>query len=105
VHLRKSAASIVWLRGAEHRPNSFERYRTSNRHKCVTRWPNLFCYLSEAQIRNIEMRWKTPGTESFRKVRERAFEGAFFSVAIIAMVGWLCFIALWFMKLLVWFLD
>lgn len=51
------------------------------------------------------MRWKALGTQSLKKVTERAFEGAFFSVALIAMVGWIYFIALWLERLLVWFLD
>jgi hypothetical protein len=51
------------------------------------------------------MPWKASGTYSLRKLRERAFEGAFLSVALIAVVGWICFIALWFVRLLVWFLG
>jgi hypothetical protein len=51
------------------------------------------------------MRWKALRTQSLRKVRERAFEGAFFGIALIAMAGWICFIALWLERLIVWFLN
>jgi hypothetical protein len=39
------------------------------------------------------------------KIRERAFEGAFFSVVLIAMAGWVYFLALLMMKLFLWFLG
>jgi hypothetical protein len=39
------------------------------------------------------------------KIRERAFEGAFFSVVLIAMAGWVYFLALSMMKLFLWFLG
>jgi hypothetical protein len=37
------------------------------------------------------------------KIRERAFEGAFFSVALIAMAGWVYFITLLLVRLFLWF--
>jgi hypothetical protein len=39
------------------------------------------------------------------KIRERAFEGAFFSVVLIAMAGWVYFLALLMMRLFLWFLG
>lgn len=39
------------------------------------------------------------------KIRERAFEGAFFSVALIAMAGWVYFITLLLVRLFLWFLG
>lgn len=37
------------------------------------------------------------------KIRERAFEGAFFSVVLIAMAGWVYFITLSLVRLILWF--
>jgi len=37
------------------------------------------------------------------KIRDRAFEGAFFSVALIAMAGWVYFITLMLVRLFLWF--
>ncbi len=39
------------------------------------------------------------------KIRERAFEGAFFSVALIAMAGWVYFITLLLVRLFLWFFS
>jgi hypothetical protein len=39
----------------------------------------------------------------FTKLRERAFEGAFFSVVLIAMAGWVYFITLSLVRLFLWF--
>jgi len=41
----------------------------------------------------------------FTRIRERAFEGAFFSVALIAMAGWVYFITLLLVRLVLWFLS
>ncbi|MET4023028.1 hypothetical protein [Bradyrhizobium sp. S3.2.12] len=41
----------------------------------------------------------------FSKIRERAFEGAFLSVALIAMAGWIYFITLLLVRLVLWFLS
>jgi hypothetical protein len=38
----------------------------------------------------------------FSKIRERAFGGAFFSVMLIAMAGWVYFITRLLMKLFLW---
>jgi len=40
-----------------------------------------------------------------RKARERAFEGAFIGIALLAMAGWIYFITLWLVRLAVWFLN
>ncbi|MBR0969933.1 MULTISPECIES: hypothetical protein [Bradyrhizobium] len=37
------------------------------------------------------------------KLRERAFEGAFFSIALIAMAGWVYFITLLLVRLFFYF--
>ncbi|MDN4988186.1 hypothetical protein KUL72_28910 [Bradyrhizobium arachidis] len=37
------------------------------------------------------------------KIRERAFEGAFFSVVMIAMAGWVYFVTLLLTRLFLWF--
>ena len=39
------------------------------------------------------------------KIRQRAFEGAFFTVTLIAMAGWVYFITLLAVKLFLWFLG
>ncbi|MEK9281665.1 MULTISPECIES: hypothetical protein [unclassified Bradyrhizobium] len=39
------------------------------------------------------------------RFRERAFEGAFFGVALIAMVGWVYFITLLLVRLFLLFLG
>jgi hypothetical protein len=39
------------------------------------------------------------------KIRERVFEGAFFSVTLIAMAGWIYLITLSLVKLFLWFLG
>ncbi|MGY4234667.1 hypothetical protein ACVIIW_003614 [Bradyrhizobium sp. USDA 4449] len=48
---------------------------------------------------------KTLAAVPFTKIRERAFEGAFFSVALVAMAGWLYFITLVLVRLVVWLLG
>jgi len=39
------------------------------------------------------------------KIRERAFEGAFLGVALIAMAGWVYFVTLLLVRLFLWFLG
>nr|WP_162859466.1 hypothetical protein [Bradyrhizobium symbiodeficiens] len=39
----------------------------------------------------------------FTKIRERAVEGAFFSIALIAMAGWMYFITVLLVRLFLWF--
>ena len=39
------------------------------------------------------------------KIRERAFEGIFFSVALIAMAGWVYFIILLSVRFFFWFVG
>ena len=38
----------------------------------------------------------------FAKIRERAFDSTFFSILLIAMAGWIYFIALVLMRLFFW---
>jgi hypothetical protein len=39
------------------------------------------------------------------RIRERAFEGAFFGVALIAVAGWFYFIMLSLVRLFLWLLS
>ncbi|WP_441234151.1 hypothetical protein [Bradyrhizobium sp. 930_D9_N1_4] len=39
------------------------------------------------------------------KIRDRAFEGAFFGVALIAMAGWVYFVTLLLVRFFLWFLG
>ncbi|WP_186294500.1 hypothetical protein [Bradyrhizobium guangdongense] len=48
---------------------------------------------------------KALATPSLEKIRDRAFEGAFFGVALIAMAGWVYFITLLLVKFFFWFLG
>jgi hypothetical protein len=50
-----------------------------------------------------EMLQKARAALPLSKIRERAFEGAFFIVALIAMAGWVYFITLLLVKLFLWF--
>ncbi|WP_279660290.1 hypothetical protein [Bradyrhizobium sp. SSUT112] len=50
-----------------------------------------------------EMLQKARAALPLSKIRERAFEGAFFSVALIAMAGWVYFITLLLVRLFLWF--
>lgn len=45
---------------------------------------------------------KTLSTKPLAKMRERAFEGAFFGIALIAMAGWAYFIVLLSVKFFFW---
>jgi hypothetical protein len=54
---------------------------------------------------NTQMLQKTWAAFPFTKIRERAFEGAFLSVALIAMAGWVYFITLLLVRLMLWFLN
>jgi hypothetical protein len=52
-----------------------------------------------------EMLQKARAAFPLTKIRERAFEGAFLSVALIAMAGWVYFITLLLVRLFFWFLG
>lgn len=54
---------------------------------------------------NTQMLQKAWATLPLTKIKERAFQGAFFSVALIAMAGWVYFIMLLLVKLILWFLS
>ncbi|MGY8679142.1 hypothetical protein Q2941_15275 [Bradyrhizobium sp. UFLA05-153] len=54
---------------------------------------------------NIGMLQRALTALPLTKIRERAFEGAFFSVTLIAMAGWVYFITLLLVKLFFWFLG
>jgi hypothetical protein len=48
---------------------------------------------------------KTLPAKPLAKMRERAFEGIFFSVALIAMAGWVYFIVLLSVRFVFWFVG
>lgn len=52
--------------------------------------------------KKIEMLQKTLSATPLVKMRERAFEGVFFSIALIAMAGWVYFIVLLSVKFFFW---
>jgi hypothetical protein len=52
-----------------------------------------------------EMLQKARTAFPLTKIRERAFEGVFFSIAMIAMAGWVYFITLLLVRLFFWFLG
>ncbi|WP_167523742.1 hypothetical protein [Bradyrhizobium sacchari] len=52
-----------------------------------------------------EMLQKARAALPLTKIREKAFEGAFFSVALIAMAGWVYFITLLLVRLFLWFFS
>ncbi|MGY8708892.1 hypothetical protein RAD16_24400 [Bradyrhizobium sp. 18BD] len=53
--------------------------------------------------KKTEMLQKARVAFPLTKIRERAFEGAFFGVALIAMAGWVYFITLLLVRLFLWF--
>jgi hypothetical protein len=52
--------------------------------------------------KKIEMIQKTLSAMPLAKMRERAFEGVFFGIALIAMAGWVYFIVLLAEKIFFW---
>lgn len=54
---------------------------------------------------NTQMLQKGWATLPITKIKERAFEGAFFSVALIVMAGWVYFITLLVVRLILWFFS
>lgn len=77
----------------------------------VTRSSNSFGYGGATAHEKIRTNQKTEMLQKARaalpltKIRERAFEGAFFSVALIAMAGWVYFITLLLVRLFLWFFS
>ena len=57
---------------------------------------------SDAKNKKIEMLQKTLSAKPLAKLRERAFEGAFLGIALIAMAGWAYFIILMSVKFFFW---
>jgi hypothetical protein len=70
----------------------------------VTRSSNSFGYdrASDTNNKKIEMIEKTLSAKPLAKMRERAFEGAFLGIALIAMAGWAYFIILLSVKFFFW---
>ena len=58
--------------------------------------------MSDANNKKIEMIQKTLSAKPLSKMRERAFEGAFLGIALIAMAGWSYFIILLSVKFFFW---
>jgi hypothetical protein len=56
-------------------------------------------------IKKTEMLQKARAALPLSKIRDRAFEGVFFSVALIAMAGWVYFITLLLVRLFLWSLS
>lgn len=54
---------------------------------------------------NTQMLQKAWAALPLTKIKERAFEGAFFSVVLIAMAGWVYFITLSLLRLILWFVG
>ncbi|WP_156944508.1 hypothetical protein [Bradyrhizobium sp. Ec3.3] len=54
---------------------------------------------------NIDMLQRALTALPLTKIRQRAFDGAFFGVTLIAIAGWVYFIALLLVKLFLWFLG
>jgi hypothetical protein len=61
--------------------------------------------IAQTNNTNTQMLQKAWAALPFTKIRERAFEGAFFSVALIAMAGWVYFITLLLVRLVLRFLG
>jgi hypothetical protein len=59
----------------------------------------------QSNNQKTEMLQKARAALPLTKIREWAFEGAFFSVTLIAMAGWVYFIALLLVKLFLWSLG
>lgn len=62
----------------------------------------MIAQTNDANTRMLQKAW---AALPLTRIRERAFEGAFFSVALIAMAGWVYFITLLVVKLFLWFLS
>ena len=58
---------------------------------------------NKSNNQKTEMLQRARAALPLTKIRERAFEGAFFSVALIAMAGWVYFITLLLVRLFLWF--
>ena len=60
---------------------------------------------NKSNNQKTEMLQRARAALPLTKIRERAFEGAFFSVALIAMAGWVYFITLLLVRLFLWFFN
>jgi hypothetical protein len=58
---------------------------------------------NQTNNQKTEMLQRARAALPLTKIREWAFEGAFFSVALIAMAGWVYFITLLLVRLFLWF--
>ncbi|MBW7971536.1 hypothetical protein [Bradyrhizobium sp. BR 10289] len=69
----------------------------------VTRSSNSSGYDPRTNNANAQMLQKAWAALPLTKIRERAFEGAFFSVVLVAMAGWVYFITLLLVRMILWF--
>jgi len=60
---------------------------------------------NKSNNQKTEMLQRARAALPLTKIREWAFEGAFFSVALIAMAGWVYFITLLLVRLFLWFFN
>ncbi len=78
------------------------RFTRTNRHEIVE-FVRLWSREQPRTNQKTEMLQKARAALPLTRIRERAFEGAFFSVALIAMAGWVYFITLLLVRLFLWF--
>ncbi|MCS3727605.1 hypothetical protein FHR88_002644 [Bradyrhizobium betae] len=71
------------------------------RHEIVE-FDRLWSRVRPQTNQKTEMLHKARAALPLTKIRERALEGAFFSVALIAMAGWVYFITLLLVRLFFW---
>ena len=85
--------------------SDIEEQRCASFRQTVTRSSNSFSYgrANNHEKQKTEMLQKARAALPLTRIRERAFEGAFFSVALIAMAGWVYFITLLLVRLFLWF--
>jgi hypothetical protein len=80
------------------------RFSRTDRHEIVE-FVRLWSGKQTRTSQKTEMLQKARAALPLTKIRERAFEGAFFSIALIAMAGWVYFITLLLVRLFLWFFS
>ncbi|MBH5369025.1 hypothetical protein [Bradyrhizobium glycinis] len=58
--------------------------------------------IAQTNDANTQMLQKAWAALPLTRIRERALEGAFFSVALIATAGWVYFITLLLVRMILW---
>lgn len=64
-----------------------------------------FDMLEKPNSASTEMLQEAQAVSPFARLRDRTFEAGFFSVALIAMAGWVYFITLLLVRLSLWFFS